>query len=107
MVSDHFRGERQTLEKLLDDPRAGDFPESAISALDLYAERLKTIRRELEQQQQAGHLTMAIPELAGSYVHMHLNRLFRSAANAQEMVLYDYLARTYDSRMAREKRKAS
>ena len=50
---------------------------------------------------------MAIPELAGSYVHMHLNRLFRSAANAQEMVLYDYLARTYDSRMAREKRKAS
>jgi thiopeptide-type bacteriocin biosynthesis protein len=106
-VSDHFRGERQTLEKLLDDPRAGDFPESAIAALDLYAERLKTIRQELERQQQAARLTVAIPELAGSYVHMHLNRLFRSAANAQEMVLYDYLARTYDSRMAREKRKVS
>jgi hypothetical protein len=35
---------------------------------------------------------------------MHLNRMFRSAANAQEMVLYDFLARTYDSKMARDKK---
>ncbi len=38
---------------------------------------------------------------------MHLNRMFRSAANAQEMVLYDFLTRTYDSRLAKEKRSAS
>jgi hypothetical protein len=42
--------------------------------------------------------------LAASYVHMHLNRLFRSAQNAQEMELYDFLARTYDSKMAKEER---
>jgi hypothetical protein len=35
---------------------------------------------------------------------MHLNRIFRSSPNAQEAVIYDFLARTYDSRMAREKR---
>jgi thiopeptide-type bacteriocin biosynthesis protein len=103
-ISDRFRGERQTLEKMLDDPRAGGFPEAAIAALEHYTEQLKTVRQELEQQQQAGSLTTGIPELAGNYVHMHLNRMFRSAANAQEMVLYDFLARSYDSRMAREKR---
>jgi hypothetical protein len=43
-----------------------------------------------------------IAELAGSYVHMHLNRMFRSAANQQERVLYEFLARTYQSRMARQ-----
>jgi len=34
---------------------------------------------------------------------MHLNRMFRSAQNAQEMVLYDFLARTYDSKLAKGK----
>jgi hypothetical protein len=34
---------------------------------------------------------------------MHLNRIFRSSPNAQEKVIYDFLARTYDSRMARER----
>ena len=33
----------------------------------------------------------------------HLNRIFRSTPNAQEMVLYDFLTRTYDSLLARQK----
>jgi thiopeptide-type bacteriocin biosynthesis protein len=103
-LSDKFRGERRHLEELLMASAADDsLPPSAHSALALYAKRLETVRAELGCAQQAGELTKSIPELAGSYVHMHLNRLFRSAANAQEIVLYDFLARTYDSRMAREK----
>jgi lantibiotic biosynthesis protein len=65
---------------------------------------LQTIRAELEGLRQSGELNKTIPELAGSYVHMHLNRMFRSAANAQEMVLYDFLARGYESKIARAKR---
>ena len=105
-VSDRFRAERQYLEKLLAGPAGGEFPETALAALQSYAESLKEIREELERKQQAGELTCTIQELAGSFVHMHLNRLFRSAPNAQEMVLYDFLARSYDSRLAREKHKA-
>ena len=39
--------------------------------------------------------------LAGSYLHMHANRLLRSAQRAQETVLYDFLARHYESLIAR------
>jgi thiopeptide-type bacteriocin biosynthesis protein len=107
-LSAKFRTERHCLEALLTNSGGNDeVPPLARSALELFAGRLETIRTELERAQQSGDLTKSIPELAGSYVHMHLNRLFRSAANAQEMVLYDFLARTYDSQMAREKRVTS
>ncbi|HKF20550.1 MAG TPA: lantibiotic dehydratase [Candidatus Angelobacter sp.] len=107
-LSEKFRSERQRLEGLLTNPAGhAEVPPLARSALELFARRLGSIRTELERAQQSGDLTKSIPELAGSYVHMHLNRLFRSAANAQEMVLYDFLARTYDSRMAREKQVTS
>jgi lantibiotic biosynthesis protein len=32
---------------------------------------------------------------------MHVNRLARSAARAQELVLYDFLARLYETRLRR------
>ncbi len=38
---------------------------------------------------------------APSYLHMHANRLLRSAHGAQELVLYDFLCRLYESRAAR------
>ena len=109
-LSEKFRKERATLEKLLNEAEANsgfavvEFPPAAQAALARYCSRLPEIRSQLQQAQKQGQLTKSVQELAGSYVHMHLNRIFRSAANAQEMVLYDFLARTYDSRLAREKR---
>jgi len=41
--------------------------------------------------------------LAGSYLHMHLNRWFRSTARAQEFVVYDLLHRWVLSQIARER----
>jgi thiopeptide-type bacteriocin biosynthesis protein len=39
--------------------------------------------------------------LAGSLLHMHCNRLLRSAQTAQEMVLHDFLCRGYEGLLAR------
>lgn len=104
-LSEKFRHERQTLEDLLETKAdSGDFPAPAQAALKRFAEQVKGIRADLEKAHEAGELSKSITELAGNYVHMHLNRLFRSAANAQELVLYDFLARTYDSKIAKEKR---
>lgn len=47
---------------------------------------------------------MPLRTLAGSYIHMHANRLLRSAARAQELVLYDFLCRLYESQAARRDR---
>ena len=104
-ISEKFRAHRSSLEKIIGTSGEVDgLPPSIQSAVGAYVERLKTIQGELEEKRQAGELTQTIPELASSYVHMHLNRMFRSAQNAQEMVLYDFLARTYDSKLAKEKK---
>ena len=51
-----------------------------------------------------GALTVSLSELAPSYIHMHVNRLIRSAQRAHELVLYDLLARLYESKLARAKK---
>ena len=100
-LSERFRKERPLLEKILTNPaQVAEFSASVHSALAHFAGQVQIIREQLEQAK----LTNSITELAGSYVHMHLNRIFRSTPNAQEMVLYDFLTRTYDSLLARQKR---
>ena len=102
-LSEKFRKERQTLEKILSNPEeVTEFPASAHAALTRFAGQIKQVRAHLEEKQQTGRLTRSISELSGSYIHMHLNRMFRSTPNAQEMVLYDFLTRTYDSILARK-----
>lgn len=44
-----------------------------------------------------------IPNLLSSYVHMIMNRIFRSKQRMHEMVVYDFLYRHYKSTIAREK----
>jgi hypothetical protein len=56
---------------------------------------------ELRSGVRAGRLTVPRAELAVGYLHMHANRLLRSAHRAQELILYDFLARLYESRAAR------
>jgi len=38
-------------------------------------------------------------------MHMHVNRMARAAARAQELVLYDFLARLYEGQAARARKK--
>jgi hypothetical protein len=65
---------------------------------------VRGIAAELAAAERAGELTRPIEVLAGSYAHMSANRLLRSAAREQELVIYDLLERAYASRAAREKK---
>jgi hypothetical protein len=71
------------------------------------SQRLAPVMAELKSCARVGRLTMPLPELAVSYLHMHANRLLRWAHRAQELVLYDFLARLDESRAARAPRRAS
>jgi thiopeptide-type bacteriocin biosynthesis protein len=79
-----FRKEGKALQALLEPAQAPDPLAPALAVLRRRSERLR--------QPLAG--------LAASYLHMHANRLLRSAQRAQEMVLYDFLYRLYQSRAA-------
>jgi thiopeptide-type bacteriocin biosynthesis protein len=77
------------------------------------ASGMRTLRRrstalaplveELRALDTQGKLTQSLPALAESYLHMHLNRIFRSAQRAQELVIYDFLLRLRSSSHARSR----
>jgi thiopeptide-type bacteriocin biosynthesis protein len=104
-LSSKFRPERKGLEILLNQAAAANddlAPELAI--LCRRSDSLAPVVAELKSRAQAGRLSLSLTELAPSYLHMHANRLLRSAHRAQELVLYDFLARLYESQTAQTRR---
>src|SRR5205814_10507196 len=89
-IADRFRHERKSLEALLDP--ANDANNPLAPGFGVFARRsarLAPIVAELKACAQAGRLGLPLTELAPSYVHMHANRLLRSAHRAHAGVLYD------------------
>jgi thiopeptide-type bacteriocin biosynthesis protein len=56
--------------------------------------RIKTIMRKKQKN-------VTLYSLLGSYIHMMLNRLFRSKNRMHELVLYDFMNRYYKSEIAK------
>ncbi|RYU82782.1 lantibiotic dehydratase [Hymenobacter persicinus] len=50
-----------------------------------------------------GQLTVGYTPLLESFIHMFLNRIFRSQQRMQEMVLYDFLHQAYASQLAQQR----
>jgi len=101
-LGDRFRKERRDLELLLDSAQDSESPLwPGIEILQRRSEQWASTIMELKAGAQAGRLSLPLAELASSYLHMHANRLLRSAQRGQEMVIYDYLARLYESQLAR------
>ena len=98
-----FRRERDSISSLLD---LGDDPDHPLApGFDILRERsanLQPLVKELRTLERDGKLTLPIVQLVPSFIHMHVNRLLRSAARAHELVLYDFLGRVYQSRIARQ-----
>jgi lantibiotic biosynthesis protein len=104
-LDQRFRQEWRSLLPLLDS--AGDEESElapALAVLRRRSERSAPIVAELRELEAAGRLNQTVADLAPSYVHMHVNRMIRSAARAHEMVLYDFLHQLHVSRAARQKK---
>jgi hypothetical protein len=85
-------------------PRRTEALDAGLAALGRRSGRLAPVVAALHALEREGKLGAPLKEQASSYVHMYMNRLFRAAALAQELVIYDLLERLYESRMARAKR---
>jgi thiopeptide-type bacteriocin biosynthesis protein len=100
-----FRPERPALEALVAPSPSDDHPLApGFEALAARSERLRDIARELRDRERAGRLIVPIREIAASFLHMHCNRLLRAGQRAQELVLYDWLLRLYESEAARARK---
>ncbi|HVT60596.1 MAG TPA: lantibiotic dehydratase [Thermoanaerobaculia bacterium] len=105
-IDQRFRTERPRLEPLLD--AAGD-PENplapALAVLLRRSQASAPLAAELRRLEAGRRLAASMDDLAFSFVHMHVNRLIRSAQRAHELVLYDFLYQTHRSRAARARGK--
>jgi thiopeptide-type bacteriocin biosynthesis protein len=93
-----FRKERGSLEALLD--RSKDEASPKKRALAAFAARSARIAPLVPQLRS---LPVPLSSLASSYVHMHANRLLKSAPRAQEACLHYFLERLYEAEIARAK----
>jgi len=102
LLGGRFRKERPLLEALLDPTQELDSPlEEGVEILNRRSARLAPIVHQLKATADAGGLKRPLADLAESYVHMHVNRMLRAKHRAQELILYDFLARLYESQAAR------
>lgn len=61
------------------------------------------IIKEIIKLQEKNQLQVSIPSLLSSYTHMLINRLFKNKQRMHEMVIYEFLWRTYRSMIAKSK----
>jgi thiopeptide-type bacteriocin biosynthesis protein len=96
-----FRSERKRLEALLGWTTGTDEAQAGLEVFRQRSERLSPVVAALKACARAGQLALPLTALAPSYLHMHANRLLRSAHRAQELILYDFLSRLYESQAVR------
>jgi thiopeptide-type bacteriocin biosynthesis protein len=99
-LGQRFRAERAALEGLLWDAGPGHWLAPGLTLLHNRSARLRPIVEQLHELDRAGRLTVPIEAWAASVTHMAANRLLRSAQRAQELVLWDWLARLHRARLA-------
>lgn len=101
-LGQRFRKERHVIvEDLTADPDSGHWLAPGFAILRERSERIIAAAEQLHALHRPGTGFPSVDQLAASFIHMHVNRLLRSAHRAQELVLYDYLARVYESWSAR------
>ncbi|RPH33135.1 MAG: hypothetical protein EHM93_06280 [Bacteroidales bacterium] len=85
----------------LNKENAGEY----LSFVDLLEQRTNRIYHTVNDIKKIARTneSIDISKLLSSYVHMAMNRIFRSKQRIHEMVVYDFLYRHYKSAIAREK----
>ena len=98
-----FRPQRKELEAFLFQAQAENAAQPGLAILAARSRNWARCLEALGKSELDGSLLRPRSELATSYTHMHLNRLLPAAQRAQEFVLYDFLDRLYQSRLARRR----
>lgn len=104
-LGDRFRKERKVLETLF----GGEGDPALVPGLAILARRdaaLAPLAAEMGRLSTEPGFTASKDDLIRSLIHMFVNRAQRSAQRMQEFVIYDFLERLYDSRLARQKKGA-
>jgi thiopeptide-type bacteriocin biosynthesis protein len=98
--SSKFRVNKKIIESVLDNRI---IEKDFISLSQPIRKRTKRLKPIVEQIKLKARKDNNINELLKSYLHMTLNRLFRSKNRQHEMILYDFMFRYYSSEIAKKR----
>ena len=99
-----FRTHRESITKVLDakNDETSDL-QPLFELLRYKSKSIKPLVTEILTIQQNNQLQLHLNDLLASYIHMLLNRLFKNKQRMHEMVIYDFMWRTYHSEIAKQK----
>lgn len=99
-----YRSERSRIDALVAPSMSTEH--ALFSSFEPFCRRSERVREIAARLRAENDGPSSIVRLAPSYVHMFANRILRSDHRAQELVLYDFLLRLYESTAARARRAA-
>lgn len=97
-----YRDHKKTVEAVLKGTVTDTDFLSLYVSLQKSASQLKPLAETLDRKLKK-RKDISLDSLLASYIHMMLNRLFRSKNRKHELVLYDFMRRYYESEVARTK----
>lgn len=103
-LNDKYRNNRKIIELVMD--REKDLQHDMYPLIQVLQERsqcLAPVTAAIVERHKAGVLEVPFYSLLGSYIHMMINRIATTDPRKQEMVMYEFLSRHYQSALAREK----
>ena len=103
-LNDKYREDRSKIANFIRF-KENDIPEyePIVSVLREKEHQISVIAARILKLNQENKLELHINDLMASYIHMLMNRIFKSKNRLNEMVCYDFLSRYYLSEIARSK----
>jgi thiopeptide-type bacteriocin biosynthesis protein len=101
VIAQKYRDDRQCLEAMINSRLTDEVvPSGCRDIIDERSQRLAPLGSQLRSLADAGDLRVGLSSLVADYIHLHVNRMLRSAGRRHELVLYAFLERLYASRRA-------
>jgi thiopeptide-type bacteriocin biosynthesis protein len=103
-LDERYRAERKKIENIIvSTPAKGSENSTMYEILAAHEKNIKEIALKILIFEKEGKLEIQLGDLISSYIHMLMNRLFKSKNRTHEMVCYDFLYRYYKSVVAMER----
>jgi lantibiotic biosynthesis protein len=101
-LSDKYRSEKKAIETVMDLSNDNESEMAPLfEILKIKKAGTLSVAMELRNLETSNHPEIPVDQLMDSYLHMMVNRLFKSKQRLHELVLYDILFKYYTSQKAR------
>lgn len=100
-----YRVNRNLIDETMNEPEKAIWGMPFFKIIEQRSLKIKPVARKLLQLDTTQELEVPLKNLITSYIHMTINRLFRSKQRVYELVIYDMMERYYCSLKAKNKYK--